>query len=692
MRRDLKVKKKRRFSLRYKWILFICGAIFISLMSTVIFTQITVNGIFKADDAAVNKNNANHASAQVNTELKGFEDSIEQLSELITTQLNREDPISGVQASIQAVERKNELVTSAYYMDGDTGKLHASPPMEFDQDARETRTYTELTAEPATRWMGVYEDIVDGTIMTSVVTPVMLDGQMVGALGYDIDLSTIGQTRESIEKGTVNKLVILDAEGVVVSSFMKDADGKNMNPANSGEVEGVDDILADKAQMKSDFRWVEEMYKGASTSSSKFTWEGKTYNLYTTKIPDLNWQVISFNPTDVLAAKMGSIMKTGIISIVIGLVIGIVCASFLARKLTKIITNLKNTLGKTAQGDLATEFLVTSNDELGDLSASYNDMLRNMRALVAKVEGNVDAVHEASSGLKEIASENSSAIAESSRAVEEIASGTANQSEELEEGSTAIHSLDREIETLIQQSNTNQQEIKEASAQLENGTYQVSHLDESYQQLEGAFRKVTDMIASLDEKSKSISEVTNAISQIAEQTNLLSLNASIEAARAGEHGKGFAVVANEVRNLAEESKTATANIQDINNTVLEDTRELVEVMKETNHISHQQKDAVTSVSLSITDLAVSLNKMLELIREETKVIDSVQSQKEVVVQMIEEITAVSQQTTAASEEIASSMEEQSASSNEVARYTVQLETLVKELEEALSGFQIKNQK
>src|SRR5699024_10189363 len=103
---DLKVKKKRRFSLLYNWIIFICCAFFITLMSKVIFTQITVNGIFKADDAAVNKNNANHASAQVNTELKGFEDSIEQLSELITTQLNREDPISGVQASIQAVERK----------------------------------------------------------------------------------------------------------------------------------------------------------------------------------------------------------------------------------------------------------------------------------------------------------------------------------------------------------------------------------------------------------------------------------------------------------------------------------------------------------------------------------------------------------------------------------------------------------
>ena len=38
---------------------------------------------------------------------------------------------------------------------------------------------------------------------------------------------------------------------------------------------------------------------------------------------------------------------------------------------------------------------------------------------------------------------------------------------------------------------------------------------------------------------------------------------SIEAARAGEAGKGFAVVAEEIRVLAEQSKDAVANIQEM---------------------------------------------------------------------------------------------------------------------------------
>ncbi|MED4691180.1 methyl-accepting chemotaxis protein [Peribacillus frigoritolerans] len=128
---------------------------------------------------------------------------------------------------------------------------------------------------------------------------------------------------------------------------------------------------------------------------------------------------------------------------------------------------------KTECKHLVTEFAIKSNDEIGDLSKSYNSMLGKLRRLVEKVNGNAESVTNANAGLSQIVAENSAAITDVSRAIEEIAAGASNQSEQVEHGAGTIQVLSGEIDGLSKKSRETQSVLELASEKIESGKQQV---------------------------------------------------------------------------------------------------------------------------------------------------------------------------------------------------------------------------
>ncbi len=137
---------------------------------------------------------------------------------------------------------------------------------------------------------------------------------------------------------------------------------------------------------------------------------------------------------------------------------------------------------------------------------------------------------------------------------------------------------------------------------VEDGSKKVNVLLDEVENIKNNSESAVVLTNKLKTRNSEISDILNILNDITEQTNLLSLNASIEAARAGEHGKGFAVVAEEVRKLAEDSKTFTNKIEFI----LEELSKLTEQV--VNEIV-SQKDSVQNCADKTNQVKEFFNKI-----------------------------------------------------------------------------------
>lgn len=187
----------------------------------------------------------------------------------------------------------------------------------------------------------------------------------------------------------------------------------------------------------------------------------------------------------------------------------------------------------------------------------------------------------------------------------------------MQEMGSSITEVGQQTEALEKHAGSMRQSGRDASKLMKN-------LATVNNKVNATIKELADHTATAGTTAEAIAKASALIIEIAGQTNLLSLNASIEAARAGEQGRGFAVVADEVRKLAEETESASKEIETIVSELMENTKSSQELMDMTGkvlkeqHESMQQTDAIFDMLLEKTEAS---SNAIELIAKRMKALE-----------------------------------------------------------------------
>ncbi|MBK7995347.1 MAG: CHASE3 domain-containing protein [Blastocatellia bacterium] len=278
--------------------------------------------------------------------------------------------------------------------------------------------------------------------------------------------------------------------------------------------------------------------------------------------------------------------------------VGVLAQTF--NYMSKSLYDTAKAAEEIANGNLSIEIKPQSEKDI--MTQSLVKMLKNLHLTTTQIQQGTAVISSSTTQMLASISQTASAALETATAINE----TVTTIEEVKQTSQFVNQQTKMVaessQKAVQVSKIGEKSVDDTVAMM------------------NQLREQTEMVASnvvkLSEQSQAIGNIITTVNDLADQSNILAINAAIEAARAGEQGRGFAVVAQEVKNLADQSKTATKEIQTI----------VVDIQKATNLVVMSMEKASKAVETSVKqsmNAGESIKSLAKTIAENAKSITQI---------------------------------------------------------------------
>ncbi len=297
-------------------------------------------------------------------------------------------------------------------------------------------------------------------------------------------------------------------------------------------------------------------------------------------------------------------VKGNTLTVIALLAASLITVYFLMRSLVLApVSDVTHSLSAIADGggDLTHRLPTTSQNEIAELAHNFNRVMEHIAMIIRNV---VQVNEKVRTNVNTMGS-----------ATENTVNSTSQQLREIELVAAAVEELSASANEIARHANETADRTNATSTLVDEGNEIVALSLDKVNRLTDQIQSTAQKIQVLKNNSVNIGSVMEVIRTIAEQTNLLALNAAIEAARAGEQGRGFAVVADEVRSLAQKTRTSTEEIESI----------IIQLQRAADE-AHQAMNASTSSVKETIETSAKVGGALDKIRSNIRIINDMNHQ------------------------------------------------------------------